>query len=114
MKILITGTTQGIGKAIAEKFLKEGHEVIGIDRQKYLCRDYYQSTNKVKAQQIDEERKEHAGEEPSLLALFFLALFGCFIYRVVKKVLITVHNVLREFSFAQQSNIYPPRAKGIT
>jgi len=33
MKILITGTTQGIGKAIAEKFLKEGHEVIGIDRQ---------------------------------------------------------------------------------
>ena len=33
MKILITGTTQGIGKAIAEKFLYEGHDVIGIDRQ---------------------------------------------------------------------------------
>lgn len=33
MKILITGSTQGIGKAIAEEFLKEGHEVIGIDRQ---------------------------------------------------------------------------------
>ena len=33
MKILITGTTQGIGKAIAELFLKEGHNVIGIDRQ---------------------------------------------------------------------------------
>ena len=33
MKILITGTTQGIGKAIAEKFLNEGHDVIGIDRQ---------------------------------------------------------------------------------
>ena len=33
MKILITGTTQGIGKAIAERFLNEGHEVIGIDRQ---------------------------------------------------------------------------------
>ena len=33
MKVLITGTTQGIGKAIAEKFLSNGHNVIGIDRQ---------------------------------------------------------------------------------
>ncbi len=33
MKVLITGTSQGIGKAIAEKFLKEGHKVFGIDRQ---------------------------------------------------------------------------------
>ena len=34
MKVLITGTSQGIGKAIAEYFLKEGHSVIGIDRQR--------------------------------------------------------------------------------
>ena len=33
MRILITGTSQGIGKAVAEHFLKEGHEVFGIDRQ---------------------------------------------------------------------------------
>ena len=33
MKVLITGTTQGIGKAIAEFFLEKGHDVIGIDRQ---------------------------------------------------------------------------------
>ena len=33
MKILITGTSQGIGRAIAERFLREGHTVIGVDRQ---------------------------------------------------------------------------------
>ena len=31
MKILITGTSNGIGRAIAEKFLLCGHEVTGID-----------------------------------------------------------------------------------
>lgn len=39
MKILITGTSQGIGKAIAERFLKEGHNVIGIDRQEATIED---------------------------------------------------------------------------
>ena len=33
MKVMITGTSQGIGKAIAEIFLKNQHSVIGIDRQ---------------------------------------------------------------------------------
>ncbi len=33
MKTLITGTSQGIGKGIAELFLDKGHTVIGIDRQ---------------------------------------------------------------------------------
>lgn len=32
MKVLITGTSQGIGKAIAERFLIKGHDVIGVDR----------------------------------------------------------------------------------
>jgi 3-oxoacyl-[acyl-carrier protein] reductase len=31
MKVLVTGTSEGIGKSIAQKFLNEGHEVIGID-----------------------------------------------------------------------------------
>ena len=32
MKVLITGTSRGIGRAIALKFLSNNHEVIGIDR----------------------------------------------------------------------------------
>ena len=31
MKVVITGTSKGIGRATAERFLRAGHEVIGID-----------------------------------------------------------------------------------
>ena len=34
MNVLITGTSQGIGKAIAELFLDKGDIVYGIDRDK--------------------------------------------------------------------------------
>jgi NAD(P)-dependent dehydrogenase (short-subunit alcohol dehydrogenase family) len=33
MMTVITGASQGIGKAIAEYFLERGHKVLGIDRQ---------------------------------------------------------------------------------
>lgn len=34
MRVLVTGTASGIGRGIAEKFIKEGHEVIGFDVKK--------------------------------------------------------------------------------
>ncbi len=52
MKVLITGTSHGIGKSIAELFLSKNHDVVGIDRESsaitslsythYVCdvRDY--------------------------------------------------------------------------
>lgn len=33
MKVLITGSSNGIGKAIAQKYLECGHQVVGIDLQ---------------------------------------------------------------------------------
>ena len=33
MKVLVTGTSRGIGRAITAEFLSRGHQVIGIDRQ---------------------------------------------------------------------------------
>lgn len=32
MRVVASGTSSGIGKAIAERFLGEGHEVIGVDQ----------------------------------------------------------------------------------
>lgn len=48
MRVLITGTSSGIGRGIADKFLEEGHTVTGIDRREesiqndgytHICRD---------------------------------------------------------------------------
>ena len=33
MKVVVTGSAQGIGKGIVELFLQKGHSVVGIDRQ---------------------------------------------------------------------------------
>ncbi len=39
MKVLITGTSRGIGRAIAQLFLKENHTVFGIDRNEATISD---------------------------------------------------------------------------
>lgn len=39
MRILITGTSSGIGLGIARKFIENGHQVIGFDRQDAVIND---------------------------------------------------------------------------
>lgn len=39
MRIIVTGSSRGIGKAIAQKFLKENHTIIGIDKEE-SCIDH--------------------------------------------------------------------------
>lgn len=47
MKILITGTSQGIGLACARKYVAMGHEVIGFDVQDTDFKDSYYTHMKV-------------------------------------------------------------------
>ena len=43
MRILITGSSKGIGRAVAERFLEKGFEVIGLDRlEPTIKNDSYQ------------------------------------------------------------------------
>ena len=64
MKTLITGTSQGIGKAIVALFLKEGHEVIGIDRQEAgIIHENYTHY------QVDIRDRDHLPEVPGVQIL---------------------------------------------
>lgn len=61
MKVLITGTSSGIGKAIAEKFLDCGHIVIGID----ICKSTINHNNysHIKTDILSEKLPEIEGIE---------------------------------------------------
>lgn len=41
MKVIVTGSSNGIGAACVDKFLREGHEVIGIDVKEQTCWERY-------------------------------------------------------------------------
>lgn len=36
MRVVVTGASKGIGRAVVKKFLQEGHEVFGIDMENHL------------------------------------------------------------------------------
>ncbi len=58
MNILITGTSSGIGKAIAEKFLDEGHIVYGIDKRESAIDNKYVNYTHYKQDVVDEKYPE--------------------------------------------------------
>ncbi len=41
-KVFITGTSRGLGKALAEVYLKEGHKVVGLSRSSTILEENYE------------------------------------------------------------------------
>ena len=72
MKVLISGTSKGIGKAIALLFLKKGHEVIGLDILKGLIQVKYpdEKFETIKKEDVIESRThKQANDDESLRGL---------------------------------------------
>lgn len=62
MKVLVTGTSTGIGLGIVEKFLAEGHEVIGLDVQESAV-DHKNYTHYIADVAVKEQLPEVDGVE---------------------------------------------------
>lgn len=60
--VVITGVSRGIGKALAEKFMKEGFNVIGVSRSKPKCK----ITHHINADIRKKEDRERVIEETLL------------------------------------------------
>jgi short-subunit dehydrogenase len=82
-KLLITGASQGIGRAIAQRLLNEGAEIIGIGRNFSAWNDKTDNLHplKIDLAQLDDlphRLKEIAAEHPTIDGLICCAGFGRF------------------------------------
>ena len=92
MKILITGTSKGIGKAVAERYLSLGHEVIGLD---LLSSNI--SNNRYTHFQVDISNKEDLPEIKDVEVIFSNA--GKQNDEDIKNNLIGCMNVIEKYAF---------------
>ena len=72
MNVIVTGSASGIGLAIAERFLREGHVVFGFDRQESdIKHPNYRHI-------LQDIRSRHLPELPEIAVLVNAAGFGVF------------------------------------
>jgi len=57
--VIITGVSRGIGKAIAQKFMEEGFNVVGVSRRK----PKYKITHYIQADLTKEDSREKVIDE---------------------------------------------------
>lgn len=72
MNVVITGASRGIGKAIAEKFSREGHDVIVCSRNAEKLRELQESHPAIRVFSCDMSKKEEVWR----FADFVLSTFG--------------------------------------
>ena len=92
MKILITGTSKGIGKAVAERYLSLGHEVIGLDLLSSSI-----TNNRYTHFQVDISNKEDLPEIDNVEVIFSNA--GKQNDEDIKNNLIGCMNVIEKYAF---------------
>ena len=92
MKILISGSSKGIGKAVAERYLSLGHEVIGLDLLSSSI-----TNNRYTHFQVDISNKEDLPEIDNVEVIFSNA--GKQNDEDIKNNLIGCMNVIEKYAF---------------